>query len=174
MPSTSKSSICKGSILLYMLELSFSRKLKPKNILVYRNALHLPLLHGFHINTKDKEFSMLAHHQFIFNHPCQHLIPNWNPSRVLTDTMLERSEYNILTSHYYHSKLLSKTLVNRTAEIAAFSRHSLTFSPNNDQVTIPVRPGFLYKNQSLTCIPPNVVIPALHTPQRGHSGIPGS
>ena len=169
--SHASTSISKGSIYLYLLELSSSRNLNPKTILVYRNALHLPLLHGFHISTKDKEFSMLASHHFISNPPRQRLIPNWDPSKVLS--MLKSSEYDILltTTH----KLFSKTLFlvalatgNRTAEIAAFSRHSLTFSPSNDRVTIPVRLGFLYKYQSLARTPPNVVIPALRQPDGSH------
>jgi len=156
--------ISKGSILLYLEELGSSRNLNPKTILVYRNALHLPLLHGFRINTKDNEFSMLSRSQFITNPPQQRLVPNWDPSVVLS--MLEKPEYD--TDSASPQNLLSKSLFlvslatgNRASEIAAMSRHSITFSPEDNQVTIPVRPGFLYKNQSLSRSPPNITIPAL-------------
>ena len=41
------------------------------------------------------------------------------------------------------------------------SRHSSSFGPNDTQVVTPIRPGFLYKNQSMARTPPNIVIPAL-------------
>ena len=61
--------VSKGLILFFLHFLSTSKSLNPKTVLVYRNALHLSLLHGFNINTQDGEFALLARSQFIRNPP---------------------------------------------------------------------------------------------------------
>ena len=83
--------ISKGSVLLYLTHLAQTRGLSPKTVLVYRNALKLPLLHGFNIDTSDREFSLLARSQFLQNPPPKKLIPAWNPNKVLS--MLEQPEF---------------------------------------------------------------------------------
>lgn len=169
-----KPKVSKGTILLYLQELSSSRHLNPKTILVYRNSLHLPLLYGFHISTKDREFSLLARSQFIANPPQQRFVPTWNPSAVLS--MLEQPRFDVQSSS--PADLLSKTLFltalatgNRVSELAAMSRHSSSFVINDTQVVIPIRPGFLYKNQSMARTPPNIVIPALLHPNKSHHAL---
>ena len=47
---------------------------------------------------------------------------------------------------------------NRVSELAALSRASILVSPTNSQVTLPVCPGFLYKNQSISQTHPNIVV----------------
>ena len=76
--------VTKGAILQYLVHLASVRKLNPKTILVYRNALQLPLLHGFNISTKDHEFSLIARSQFIENPLQRRIIPNWKLSKVLS------------------------------------------------------------------------------------------
>ena len=52
--------VSKGLTLSFLHFLSSSKGLNPKTVLVYSNALHglhLPLLHGFNINTQDNEFA---------------------------------------------------------------------------------------------------------------------
>ena len=61
--------ISKGSVLLYLNHLAQTRELSPKTVLVYRNAPKLPLLHGFNVDTSDREFSLLARSQFLQNPP---------------------------------------------------------------------------------------------------------
>ena len=156
--------VTKRSVLLYLLDLSKTRKLNPKTILVHRNALQLPLLHGFGISTKDQEFSMLARSQFLENPPQQRFIPNWNPNTVLA--MLEQPRFE--TDTCATDDLLAKTLFlvalatgNRVSELAAMSRTAISFSQDVSEIVIPMRPGFLYKNQSQYRTPPNIVIRAL-------------
>ena len=156
--------ITKGSVLLYLTELAQTRGLSPKTVLVYRNALKLPLLHGFNINTSDREFSLLARSQFLQNPPPKKLIPAWNPNKVLS--MLEQPEF--LNHRATPHRLLMKTLFlvalatgNRVSEIAAFTRVGSKILPGSKKAIIAVRPGFLYKNQTLDRSPPNIVIKAL-------------
>ena len=163
--------VTKGSILQYLVHLSSVRKLNPKTILVYRNALQLPLLHGFNINTKDPEFSLIARSQFIENPPRQRIIPNWKLSKVLS--LLEQPQYE--NKRASPGNLLMKSLFlvalatgNRVSELAAMSRGSTTFSPKFTSVVIPVKPGFLYKNQSMFKTPPNITIKALFNEDKSH------
>ena len=128
--------ISKGSVLLYLNYLVQARRLSPKTVLVYRNALKLPLLHGFNIDTSDREFSLLARGQFLQNPPLKKLIPAWNPNKVLS--MLEQPEFlnHRATSH----RLLIKTLflialatVNLVSEIATFTRVGSKILPGSKE-----------------------------------------
>ena len=156
--------ISKGSVLLYLTHLAQTRGLSPKTVLVYRNALKLPLLHGFNVDTSDREFSLLARSQFLQNPPPKKLIPAWNPNKVLS--MLEQPEF--LNHRATPHRLLMKTLFlvalatgNRVSEIAAFTRVGSKILPGSKKAIIAVRPGFLYKNQTMDRSPPNIVIKAL-------------
>ena len=156
--------ISKDSVLLYLNYLVQARRLSPKTVLVYRNALKLPLLHGFNIDTSDREFSLLARSQFLQNPPPKKLIPAWNPNKVLS--MLEQPEF--LNHRATPHRLLMKTLFlialatgNRVSKIAAFTRVGSKILPGSKKAIIPVRPGFLYKNQTMDRSPPNIVIKAL-------------
>ena len=162
--SNPSKAISKGSVLLYLTHLAQSRGLSPKTVLVYRNALKLPLLHGFNVDTSDREFSLLARSQFLQNPPPKKLIPAWNPNKVLS--MLEQPEF--LNHRATPHRLLMKTLFlvalatgNRVSEIAAFTRVSSKILPGSKKAIIAVRPGFLYKNQTMDRSPPNIVIKAL-------------
>ena len=138
---------------------------------MYRNALQLPLLHGFNISTKDHEFSLIARSQFIENPPQRRIIPNWKLSKVLS--LLEQPQFENNKASPNNLLLKSLFLValatgNRVSEIAAMSRVATSFSPNFTAVAIPVKPGFLYKNQSLYKTPPNITIKALFREDKSH------
>lgn len=161
--------ITKASVLLYLTSLATTRQLSPKTILVYRNALKLPLLYGFNINTTDREFSLLARSQFIANPPPRRIIPAWKLNIVLS--MLQQPEF--LNHRATPHRLLMKTLFltaltcgNRTSELAAFSRIGAQILPGASKATIAVHPGFLYKNQTLDRAPPNIVIKPLLNPDK--------
>ena len=109
-------------------------------------------------------FSLLARSQFLQNPPPKKLIPAWNPNKVLS--MLEQPEF--LNHRATPHRLLMKTLFlvalatgNRVSEIAAFTRVGSKILPGSKKAIIAVRPGFLYKNQTLDRSPPNIVIKAL-------------
>ena len=85
--------------------------------------------------------------------------------------MLEQLQFELhrASSHF----LLMKTLFlvalatgNKVSELAAITRIAVLFTPDKGKVTIPIRPGFLYKNQFLAHSPPNIIIRALATKQR--------
>ena len=156
--------ISKGSVLLYLNYLVQARRLSPKTVLVYRSALKLPLLHGFNIDTSDREYSLLARSQFLQNPPPKKLIPAWNPNKFLS--MLEQPEF--LNHRATPHRLLMKTLFlialatgNRVSEIASFTRVGSKILPGSKKAIIAVRPGFLHKNQTMDRSPPNIVIKAL-------------
>ena len=80
--------------------------------------------------------------------------------------MLEQPQFELhrASTHF----LLMKTLFlvalatgNRVSELAAMTRIAILFTPDKGKVTIPIRPGFLYKNPSLAHSPPNIIIRAL-------------
>ena len=159
------------TILEYLVHVANSRGLSPKTVLVYRNALQLPLLHRFKINTKDQEFSLVAKSQFIVKPPRQKLIPHWKPNRVLS--MLEQLQF--VTNKASPINLMMKTLFLvalatgiRVSGLAAMSRGSISFGTDYCRVTIPVKPGFLYKNQSVARAPPNITFPSLYNDDCSH------
>ena len=146
-----------------------SKELRPKTILVYRNSLKLPLLYGFSINSSDREFSLLARSQFLSNPPPKKIIPAWKPNKVLS--MFEQPEFT--NSRATPSRLLMKTLFlvalasgNRVSKLAAFSRAGSKILPGSKKAILAVHPGFLYKNQTMDCTPPNIVISALLNPDK--------
>lgn len=138
--------------------------LAPRSTISYRNALHLPLLYGFNINTKSKPFTLLLNAQFIEHPPKKNVSPQWCLQKVLS--LLSTAEFQ--TKKISKHNLMSKTLFlvalaagNRVSEISAFDRKSVSFAPMYAGVTIAVRPGFLYKNERINNIAPNITIPAL-------------
>ena len=87
--------------------------------------------------------------------------------------MLEQPQFR--TSSANPKNLLMKALFltalatgNRVSELANLSRASMLVSPNNTQITLPVRPGFLYINQTMSRTPPNIVIKALREGSSHH------
>ena len=54
---------------------------------------------------------------------------------------------------------------NRVSELAALNRSAISFQGNQAGVTMPVRQRFLFKNQALNRVPPNVQFSALRTPK---------
>ena len=153
-----------GKVLQFLSFLVESKGLSPRTTISYKNALYLPLFYGFNISTKSKPFSLLINSQFIKHPPNKKLLPQWSLNKVLS--LLEMPQYSSEKATKHH--LMTKTLFiialaagNRISEISAFDRNTISFSPSFDKVTIAVRPGFLYKNEKLNNIAPNVTIPAL-------------
>ena len=64
--------------------------------------------------------------------------------------------------------LTALAIGNRVSDLAALSRASILISPNRSQVSLPVRPGFLYKNQSISRTPPNIVVKVLRDGSSPH------
>ena len=138
--------------------------LSPRTILGYRSAIKLPLLKGFGLDLDDQCFGLLAKAQFIARPPVKKIVPQWSLQPVLD--LLSSREFNNSTCSM--ENILSKTLFltslasgNRGSEIAAIQRDSIAFRGNNSSVILPVKPGFLFKNQRMNKAPPNIVIKPL-------------
>ena len=140
--------------------------------MAYRAALDFPLSLAFGISIKDREFSLLARSQFLANPPVRQLLPNWDLEPVL----------QLLTSRTYdygsanRDKILNKALFiialatgNRVSELAAFYQPGIVFQRNDQEIIIPVCPGFLFKNPGLNRAPPNVVLSALQEDGISHA-----
>ena len=131
--------------------------------MVYRNALALPLQYGFNISTKDKAFNLLARSQFIKKPPIKRNPPRWCLLKVLR--LLSSPSYcqNPTAQQLFYKALFLTAMAaaNRSSELAALHRPSVAFSSHFKKVTLPVLPGFLYKNQRPNRALPNITIKAL-------------
>lgn len=164
-------SFSKASLLAFLSYLAKTKSLSPRTVLVYRAALTLPLCYAFGIDTSDREFNLLSRSQFIANPPVKKLIPRWSLSRVLD--LLESRDYcgpNTSRLNRLRKTLFLVALAsgNRASELAAIERPCIAFSENKAKVTLPVRAGFLYKNQRPGHTPPNIQIRALMDGDRHH------
>ena len=156
--------ITTSTILKFLIYLVEVKRVLPRTTTTYKNALRLPLLYGFGINTSSQPFKLLLNSQFIEHPPKRKKIPEWALNKVLS--LLEMPQYSSkkATPHHIMSKslfLIALASGNRVSEISAFDRDSVTFSNNMDNVTMAVRPGFLYKNERWNNVAPNVSIPSL-------------
>ena len=152
------------AVVLQFLENQFNSNLSPRTVLSYRAALALPLKLGFDIDIKDNVFSLLARAHFLSRPPTKRLVPQWDLNSVLS--LLSQPNFDTLSASL--EDLLNKTLFlvalatgSRASELGALYRPALSFRNGKKEVLIPVRPGFLYKNQSQQRAPPNIHIKEL-------------
>ena len=155
-------------LVMEFLEYLFSeKKLSPRTVLSYRSAIASPLEQILGIKVSDERFSLLARSQFLERPPNRRLVPAWDLNAVLS--LLSSSDY--VGSSISLEKRLYKTLFlfglasgNRASELQALIRSGLHWR-SDGSVVVPVKPGFLFKNQRANRSPPNVCIPSL--PQEG-------
>ena len=149
---------------LAFLDHLFSRlKLNPQTVMTYRNALDLPLSYAFNISTKDREFHLLARSQFLNRPPSKPVAPQWSLTKVL-DLLVSQEYHSSPSQQLVFEKSLFLTALataNRASEIAALHCPSVTFSTRANKVTMPVKPGFLFKNQRPNRAPPNITMKIL-------------
>lgn len=158
----STTSITKSLVLDFLTSLFNVRRLSPRTIISYRASLALPLRVAFGIDVSDPEFSLLAKAQFNIRPPVPKRIPEWSLSTALSQ--LKVPPFSVLPLSEENSLLKTLFLVclasgNRVSEIAALDRSSIRFRMGRAE--IPVRAGFLFKNQTLTRSPPNIIFPTL-------------
>ena len=80
-------------------------------------------------------------------------------------------ELHRASTHFFLIKtlfLIALDTGNRVSEFAAMTRIAILFTLDRGTVTIPIRPGFLYKNQSLSYSPPNIIIRTLLNKDGSH------
>lgn len=163
--------ITKKVVLSFLENLFTIEKISTNTILVYRNAIKLPISRAFNISTEDVEFKLLSKSFFIKRPPVNNILPSWELDKVLC--LIKTARFN--TEPIAEKDALMATLFlialasgNRVSEISALQRSKLAFSRNNQTVTIPVRKGFLFKNQRQNKKPPNIVIQALGSVRNPH------
>jgi integrase len=148
--------VTKNTVIEFLSHLFFDRKLSPRTILGYRSSLALPLRLAFCIDTGSKEFSLLAKTQFRLRPPEAKRFPTWSLETALAS--LKNPQFNPPESQQHHLlKAIFLTALasgNRASELAAMERSSIIFSSN--AVTIPVKRGFLFKNQTWDRLPPEI------------------
>ena len=158
--------VSKASVLEFLLHLTKELDLSPKTSLVYRNALKLPFAYALSISTDDPEFAMLTKHQFIEKPPPQKTVPQWELDKVLT--LLESEPYEDSNPSFYTAleKALFLTAIAsgaRASELSALDRSCIKFSDNLYEIAIPVKKGFLFKNQTLERTPPTMKFSGLRS-----------
>ena len=153
--------ISEATVLRYLEENFSSKSISPRTSLGIKSALKLPLEVGFGINLNVTEFSLLARAQFIARPPNKKIIPKWRLEPVLIK--LGSSEFSAETCNL--EKLTQKTIFlvalatgNRASEISAVDRKSIAWLEGEREAMLPVKPGFLFKNQRLNRAPPNIMI----------------
>jgi len=169
-----KGKITEAVVLRFFIYLVEVKSLAPQTTRVYKNALSLPLKYGFSINTNLAPFNMLLRQQFLSKPPTRRIIPRWSLRKVLS--LLSMPEYNLIRATRH--RLLIKTIflvalasASRVSELAALDRENIIFAPNHEKVIMAVRPGFLYKNETITRTAENVSFPALLLPDGSHHAL---
>ena len=146
------------SFLDYLFE---TKGLGAKTVLGYRVALSEPLRLGFNLDLSSDIFKKLARAQFLARPPSKKLVPNWDVSPILEKLASNdfRSETcsleNLLTKSIF---LVALATGNRASELAAIDRHAVSFRQQELTLLLPVRPNFLFKNQTMNRSPPNIQI----------------
>ena len=150
-------------VVLNFLEYLFiTKQLNPRTILAYRNSLSLPLKLAFDLDLQSETFSSLSKSQFLRRPPAPRIVPSWSLEAALT------ASNNLVNGELSEENLLLKTLFltalatgNRASELSNLNRQTILFTTNFSQVSIAVRKGFLYKNQTMSRTPNNIVFPSL-------------
>ena len=134
--------------------------LSARTILNYRNALTEPLQLAFEIDFSNPLFSRLSRAQFLARPTVKKRMPDWDVNPVLE--RLKQTDFKNQSCDL--ENLLSKALFltalatgNRSSELNAVQRAAITFRSTRE-VLLPVKPNFLFKNQSMKRTPPTIKI----------------
>ena len=155
------SDIGKSLVMSFFTDLVEESGLSPRTVLGYKASLALPLKLGFNVNVKESEFWLLAREQFLARPPRTKIVPQWSVSAALAALKEPRFSRPDIASDDLFLKtlfLVALTSGNWVSELAAMDRSAIKWERELAGVTIPVRQGFLYKNQSLNRIPPKVFL----------------
>lgn len=154
--------ITKSTLLEYLAYLFDVKKLCSRTIMSYRAALALPLKIAFNIDTSDIEFNLEARGTFNRRPPNPRITPSWSISEVLN--RLSSPPFiglNITTRNLFYKTIILTALASgsRSSEMAAFNRACIRNSTRG--LLLPVKQGFLLKNQSINRTPESICIPSL-------------
>ena len=154
--------LSKVHILRFLIWLHKKKKLSSKTVLSYRGALALPLQMGFGINTKDKDFNLLARAQFLNRPAPKKKVPSWSLNHALEFFKQPRFNNHRASVKDLFLKCIFLTAIasgNRVSELSACVREGTVQSRNS--LTIPVKDKFLYKNQRANSSPNSISFPSL-------------
>ena len=152
-------------VLQYLSYLRHDVQFSTTTINTHRQALSEPLSLAFNINFEDKAFSLLTRSQFIHAPPSQASFPKWNLQLALEHFQGPTYDNHGIKLKALFLKALFLTALasgNRASELQHFMRNGLQMV--NNRVYIPVKPGFLFKNQTVTRTPAQVNFPSLLGP----------
>ena len=152
--------ISEASLLEFFSFLKDKKGLCSSTIRNYRTYLYMPLKIIAKIDLKDWKFVELENSFFLESPMIRPSMPSWSVQNVLN--LLKSRTYNNRACSLYF--LLKKTVFltalatgNRVSEIAAMYL-PWNWDHGNEELQIPVKPGFLYKNQRAGRCPPNIKI----------------
>ena len=137
-----------------------SQTLASRTVLTIRAALALPLLEGFGIDLDHRHFHMLAKAAFRRKPPTTRVVPSWSLDDALE--VLAKIPQERLGPREIFYKALFLTAVassNRSSELAAIDRGRIEL--RQCSIVLPVRPGFIFKNQGQFHAPSLIEIPDL-------------
>ena len=156
------------SLMEFLNYLHVEKKLETTTIRDYKNSIAFPLKLAIGIDFNSWEFKKLNDAFFIDKPPKKPSVPNWELDKVLTLLQSDKFDNSKTGSFMALRKCLFLTALacgNRVSEIAAFQRTSIVSSLQLTALRIPVKPGFLFKNQRQGRCPPGVEIyPLLEGP----------
>ena len=153
-PSTISSSVVASFLV------DCSQKLSSRTVLTIRAALALPLLEGLGIDLDHRHFHMLAKAAFRRKPPVPKIVPSWSLDRAL-EVLSQIPQESLSTKEVFFKALLLLALAssNRVSELAAIDRGRIELRQSS--IVLPVRPGFIFKNQGQFHSPSVIEIPDL-------------
>ena len=137
-----------------------SQSLSARTVLTIRAALALPLLEGMDINLDHRHFHMLAKAAFRRKPPAPKVVPAWSLDQAL-ETLAHIPQERLGPREIFYKALFLTAVAsaNRASELAAIDRERIEF--RQQSVTLPVKPGFIFKNQAQFHAPSLIDIPDL-------------
>ena len=127
----------------------------------YKAAVGFPLNVCFGLNFSTWEFKELKNALFLEKPRIPPRTPSWDIGKVLE--LLSSDKYSSFPPDKFLQLKKSLFLValacgNRVSELSATMRNGLELMNSLEEVLLPVRPGFLFKNQRHGRTPPNIRI----------------
>ena len=149
------------TVLQSLFTLFTDTELTPSTINSYKSSLSWPLNLAFGIDFNHKDLSLFIRGLFHRRPPIKAATPTWNLGAVLTALQQQEGAQQPIQFFKFFKALILTALAsgNRVSELAALNRTGIITQGNS--ITIPVRPHFLFKNQTLQRHPPAVSFPGL-------------
>ena len=137
-----------------------NQKFAPRTVLTHRAALILPLGEVFGIDFEHKHFSMLAKSSFRAKPPEPKIVPSWSLDDALLALEIRVLRPSDRLGRLYKALFLTALASsNRASELAAIDRSRVAFRQSS--VVLPVRAGFIFKNQTQHHSPSLIEFPDL-------------